>query len=174
MHTEQELVTPAVSTIRAHGGECSTGDLISYLRTTLPLDDEDRELLPSGGQERFDRTVGNLRSHDTLLKMGLVTYSEIGYVLTEKGLSLATEEIDIAAVRHFSAKSNTLSLQQTMVKYVREIAQIQFVSDMKAAGAIMKKLKTLPTYKNDNDRMDAVAQVVDDYVLTNPNMVNPK
>jgi hypothetical protein len=168
MHTESQLALPAIEVIRAHGGRCDTSDLIESLKGSLTLDSEDKELLPSGFSIRFDQITRNLKCNKHLLNMGLVEHYQGGFMLTDKGREIDTKSLKTLIVKHFAPRTNVLSNQQAMVKYVRDIARIGFKDSKLAAGEIRKGFKSLLKVNNDDDRIAAVAGLVNDYVSNNP------
>jgi len=171
MHTESQLALPAIEVIRAHGGICDTGDMIEALKGSLTLDAEDLELLPSGFSIRFDQIARNLKCNKHLLKMGLVEHYQGGFMLTDKGREIDTKSLKTLIVKHFAPRTNVLSNQQAMVKYVKEIARIGFKDSKMAASEIRKGFNNLVKVTNDDDRIAAVAGLVNDYVSSNPGNV---
>jgi hypothetical protein len=166
MHTESQIAIPAIEVMIARGGICDTSDLIADLKSTLPLDDEDLEILPSGLFPRIDQIIRNLKSNKHLLKMGLVEHYDGGFILTNMASSYTKEELEEIKEQHFNP-TNELSLQQAMVTYVKDNG-LSFVDSMKAANAIRATFIGLPEFKSDAERIKAVGTLVDAYVSTNP------
>lgn len=171
MHTESQLALPAIEVIRAHGGVCDTSDMIMSLKGSLTLDNEDNELLPSGFSIRFDQIARNLKCNKHLLKMGLVEHYQGGFMLTDKGREIDTKSLKTLIVKHFAPRTNVLSNQQAMVKYVKDIARISFKDSKAAASEIRKGFNSLLKVTNDDDRIAAVSGIVNDYVSNNPGNV---
>ncbi len=171
MHTESQLALPSIEVIRAHGGICDTGDMISALKGSLTLDSEDKELLPSGFSIRFDQIARNLKCNKHLLKMGLVEHYQGGFMLTDKGREIDTKSLKTLIVKHFAPRTNVLSNQQAMVKYVKDIARISFKDSKAAANEIRRGFNSLMKVNNDDDRITAVAVLVNDYVYNNPDNI---
>jgi len=100
--------------------------------------------------------------------MGLVEHYEGGFMLTEEGEAIETDALEIIVEKHFAPKTNDLSLPQTMIKYVDEIAKINFKNRGLAAKAIRTGMDRLPKYTNDDDRLTGVSGLIDDYVENHP------
>ena len=171
-YSERELIHPAIEAIRHHGGIADTGKVIKTIKDNLPLCADDLEPLPSDDIPRIDRIIRNLKSHKTLLNMGLVEHYEGGFMLTDEGEAIETDELEIIIEKHFAEKTNDLTLPQAMIKYVDEIAKINFKNRGVAAKAIRDGMKFLPRYSNDDDRLEGVSDLVDDYVMMNPENIS--
>lgn len=167
-YSERELIHPAIEAIRFHGGIADTGDVIKTIKDNLPLFADDLEPLPSDDIPRIDRIIRNLKSHKTLLTMGLVEHYDGGFSLTDEGFEIETDELEIIVEKHFAPKTNDLSLPQTMIKYVDEIAKINFKNRGLAAKAIRFGMDRLPKYTNDDDRLAGVGDLIDAYVAECP------
>ena len=171
MHSEPEVVWSAIKALRDSGGILDTGDLITNVKNSLHLDVEDLEHLQSEDIPRINRIIRNLKSHKTLLNMGLVEHYDGGFMLTEYGEDIKTDELDRLVEEYFAPMTNDLTVQTAMVKYVDEIACITFKNRREAAALIRKGTDTLPEFKNDVERLDAVADVIMDYVSNHPQNV---
>ena len=76
---EKDLVLPALYCIdTASNPPISTSALQERLRDLLRPEGEDLEILAGRGDDKFSQKVRNLRSHKTLEKLDLVTYTSSG------------------------------------------------------------------------------------------------
>ncbi len=166
--SERELIYPAIEAIRFHGNIADTGDVIKTIKDNLPLCADDLEPLPSDDIPRIDRIIRNLKSHKTLLVMGLVEHYDGGFILTDEGMEIDTNELEIIVEKHFAPKTNDLTLPQAMIKYVDEIAKINFKNRGAAAKVIRAGMDKLPKINNDIDRMEQVGELINRYVMEHP------
>lgn len=88
---EADLTDPALQTIRDAGGRMDTSDLIAHLEATLPLSDEDRELLKGRTDTKFSQHVRNIKCHrniaGNLIYEGYLLDVPDGFEITPKGIA---------------------------------------------------------------------------------------
>lgn len=86
--SEQDLILPALYCI-SESDEISTSDLTARLRALLNPQGEDLQTLSGRKDDKFSQKVRNLRSHETLERLGLVLHEKRGsqgyWTLTQKG-----------------------------------------------------------------------------------------
>lgn len=89
--TERELILPALHVINTRPGILNS-QLIKILIELVEPVGRDDETLANRNATYFSQKVRNLKSHDTLEKEGLATYTPIGkdgiFTITEKGRQL--------------------------------------------------------------------------------------
>jgi len=83
--SEPDLVLPTLYFINEHGS-LPTKAISKFLRDLLQPKGEDAEINKSRPDDKFSQIVRNLKSHDKLQKLGLATYTEGYWSLTEKGI----------------------------------------------------------------------------------------
>jgi len=124
-HTESDIVIPAIKALRVLRNQndfVATAALIKKLTATLDLNAYDNEMLPSDNTPRIERIIRNLKSHKTLLNMGMVTHVDKGFILTEKGKKLPDVELRNELVEYaktpgaFSSPSNGLTNEKALQK----------------------------------------------------------
>jgi predicted HNH restriction endonuclease len=84
-YTESELILPALQFIHTKKATVETSDLIQYLQSYLKPKGHDAQLISGRKDTYFSQKVRNLKSHDSLTKLGLATYSKRKWKITEKG-----------------------------------------------------------------------------------------
>lgn len=91
--SEEQLVIPALYSIYRRGGKASTSELHEDLRKIMQPTGEDLAILAKRTDDKFSQKVRNLKSHDTLSKLGLADYNDVEsqYVLNDKGESFVVE-----------------------------------------------------------------------------------
>ncbi len=169
MIKERDLVVPAVSVIRAHGGVCDTSDLINGIKSVVKLSDSDVALLPSGFSKKIEQIVRNLKCNDVLTKTGLAEHYEGGFMLTEKGLSVSDAELTYIAYQHV-AKPAGISPQGALTRYL-SMRGITFVNTMKAVTAIKAGFYSLAPFDSTRIQMKEVGGMVREYIAANPENV---
>lgn len=100
--SERELVIPALNIMARFDGEISTSTLIQELRSILKPSDHDATILEGRNDDIFSQKVRNLRSHKTLEKPGLATYTSRGrqgyWSITEIGKRLVEKNLEASEV----------------------------------------------------------------------------
>lgn len=183
MHTERDLVIPAILALRVLADQndyCTTTSLRTHLvENVLVLDQYDTEELDSG-VIRIDQIIRNLKCNYTLSDMKLVEYCKMGFILTRLGKTIPEANLETlidqyATTPHaFAAKpltrTDNLSLVDALAKCLKK-KKIAFT----IAGniAIKAKLKTLVEYTNDHDRVIAVAEIINEHASARPDHVKP-
>ena len=93
--TESELVIPSLFLMSIRDDKCiSTSELITLLAKMLHPSGKDVEIIDNRNDTYFSQKVRNLKSHGTLERMKLATYTNQKYYLTEKGLKLVQDNMD--------------------------------------------------------------------------------
>jgi len=91
--TESELILPSLflMSLKPHG--CiHTSELIPLLTDLMKPTGLDAEILSNRSDTYFSQKVRNLKSHDTLLRKGYVTYRNDGmYQITSKGMEFVSQ-----------------------------------------------------------------------------------
>lgn len=73
---EDELIIPALLAMsKSPNKTITTTDLINELQNVLKPTGEDNELITGRNDTYFSQKVRNLKSHDTLTKLGYATYT---------------------------------------------------------------------------------------------------
>lgn len=84
--TEQELILPALFVINEKNNKgITTSEIIKELELLLEIDTEDREIIKGRNDSYFTQKVRNLKSHNTLVKNDLATYTKGIFKITSKG-----------------------------------------------------------------------------------------
>lgn len=108
---ESELVLPALYLLSVNLGNLSTSSLISLLTDLLKPAGKDAEILAGRKDTYFSQKVRNLKSHNSLNKMGYATYNkETGFTLTTAGAEYVEqnkESIDYLLGTRFDYKDVT-------------------------------------------------------------------
>jgi len=92
VHSEQDLIIPALEVMRDHPRGVTTTGLIKELTRRLRPTGRDAEILKGRRDTYFSQKVRNLKSHDTLTSRGLATYEFRGrWRITDKGLQYVEE-----------------------------------------------------------------------------------
>ncbi len=87
--TESELVLPSLYLMTLKPNGCiSTTELIQLLTKILKPQGIDAQILNKRNDTYFSQKVRNLKSHDTLEKLGYAEYSNSQYSITDKGREL--------------------------------------------------------------------------------------
>lgn len=84
--TESELVLPSLYLMYINGGTITTTELIGLLTQLMKPVGIDAEILTNRKDTYFSQKVRNLKSHDTLIKMGVATYEQNKYKITNIGI----------------------------------------------------------------------------------------
>lgn len=83
---ENALIIPALECLYdSPNGRASTTSLRRYLEDAFSPEGEDAEILRGRSDMKFDQKVRNLKSHETLLKLGYVTHYRGGFEITPAG-----------------------------------------------------------------------------------------
>jgi hypothetical protein len=74
--SEEELIVPALKVMNSSiNGTVSTSDLINELTATIKPTGEDMAILNNRNDTKFSQKVRNLKSHNTITKLGLATFT---------------------------------------------------------------------------------------------------
>jgi len=185
MYTEKDLVIPAILSMRTlvdANGFVSTFDLREELLNTLELDDYDMETLPSGQTMRVEQLIRNLKSHHSLLEMGLVDEVPRGFILLGYS-NMTVDALEIIVETYaktpnaFSNKSLTKSNKLSNEK-ARERVMAAFKKDkieLIIAGkfAVTAAMKTLESFDNDADRIIGITNMVNQIIEEKPHFIKP-
>jgi predicted HNH restriction endonuclease len=76
VYSESDLVIPALRLLRDHPEGLHTSELIEKLKEGLQPSGRDAELLEGRSDTHFSQKVRNLKSHDTLVNLGLATFTD--------------------------------------------------------------------------------------------------
>lgn len=89
LFSEAELILPSLYMLEMSGGFITTSDLIAKLTVLLKPTGKDAQLISGRQDTHFSQKVRNLKSHETLEKLGFADYvaSQNGFKITEKGLA---------------------------------------------------------------------------------------
>jgi predicted HNH restriction endonuclease len=96
VYSESDLVVPAVAIIARHPDGIDTTDLLHRLRVELKPSGDDLTILANRNDDKFSQKVRNLKSHETLEKKGLATFTEGKYHITPDGEKFALDGLEIA------------------------------------------------------------------------------
>lgn len=93
-YSEPEFVVPALEFIRANPGVTTTA-VIHHLEDVFDPTGHDARLLDGRNDSHFSQKVRNLKSHNKLGNLGLVTYHKIGrnghWWITNEGVAYLTQ-----------------------------------------------------------------------------------
>jgi predicted HNH restriction endonuclease len=84
-YTESDLILPTLEVLVKSKSGVSTSQLIDILTKELQPSGKDAEILAKRKDTRFSQKVRNLKSHDTLTRKDLATYSGGVFKITPKG-----------------------------------------------------------------------------------------
>jgi predicted HNH restriction endonuclease len=115
IYSESDLIVPAVAIIAAHENGIGTSDLSRRLRSQLRPSGDDLTILANRSDDKFSQKVRNLKSHETLERKGLATFTNGKYCITENGSKFASEgsEISLAlTVQGFSETQKQAALDR--------------------------------------------------------------
>jgi len=88
-YSEPDLIVPALKIIEQHPQGILTSSLIDVLRKALRPSGSDLALLGGRRDDHFSQKVRNLKSHDTLTRRGLATFTNSRFNITEAGRKMA-------------------------------------------------------------------------------------
>lgn len=89
IYSETDLVVPALEIIARRPDGITTTELQSELKASLRPSGDDLTLLAGRGDDKFSQKVRNLKSHDTLERKGLATFTNGRYKITAIGETIA-------------------------------------------------------------------------------------
>lgn len=88
-YSEPDLIVPALKMIEQHPQGVLTSSLIDLLRKELRPSGSDLVLLEGRKDDHFSQKVRNLKSHDTLTRKELATFTNGRFYITEAGRKMA-------------------------------------------------------------------------------------
>jgi predicted HNH restriction endonuclease len=94
-YTESELILPALEFLRKKNQPVSTSDLIAYLEGFFKPTGHDAKILLGRNDTYFSQKVRNLKSHDSLEKLGLAQYKSNKWKITDVGRTFLDVNNDI-------------------------------------------------------------------------------
>ncbi len=83
--SESQLVLPALYVLQNNGGIATTTILINEIRELLNPSGHDAEIIDGRNDDYYSQKVRNLKSHNTLIKLGFASYANRAYSLTPQG-----------------------------------------------------------------------------------------
>ncbi len=84
--TEQELILPTLFIMnKKTNKEITTSEIIKELELLLEIDMEDGEIIKGRNDSYFTQKIRNLKSHNTLVKNDLATYTQGIFKITSNG-----------------------------------------------------------------------------------------
>ena len=93
-YSEPEIVIPALQFIRDNPTGVTTSDIIAHLIATLHPSPEDMDILDGRSDPKISQIVRNLKSHNTLINPGWVSYQRIPgngfWTITRRGADYLT------------------------------------------------------------------------------------
>lgn len=84
-YTESELILPVLMYLRKARTAKTTSSLITDMQDLLRPTGHDAQVIPGRQDTYFSQKVRNLKSHDSLERMGLATYHNGSWVITDAG-----------------------------------------------------------------------------------------
>lgn len=97
--SEAELILPALYLLNStENGSLTTSELSQALRELLKPSGVDLEILKGRNDDKFSQKVRNLVSHNTLQRLGYVTFQNRTFSITEAGISYINEDDNKAAL----------------------------------------------------------------------------
>ncbi len=143
-YSESDLIVPATAIIAAHPGGIGTTELSKQLRSQLRPSGDDLTILANRNDDKFSQKVRNLKSHETLEKRGLATFSFGLYHITPTGKTFAAEngEIHQALIAQgFSEAQRHAALDRNYSGIVIEEGERTIVSrSVVRRSSLLKKL----------------------------------
>src|SRR5688500_8600030 len=95
-YSESDLVLPALSILAdAYPNSVATGTLSARLRKVLKPEGDDLTILAGRSDDKFSQKVRNLHSHRTLVRSGLATYANGGFVITPVGVRFLRDGLPV-------------------------------------------------------------------------------
>lgn len=92
---ENDIVLPALYFMSQQAGmQITTAKLKNLLVAAMHPQGEDAAILDGRSDSKFTQIVRNLKSHNTLLKLGYATYEATHYTITQKGINFVNNNID--------------------------------------------------------------------------------
>ena len=171
MHSETDLIKPAIKILRSFNGQCSTTELKNELKKILPLDAYDLQKLPSAEFSRIDQIIRNLKSNHHLERLGLVVHTHNGFKLTPKACTISLEEIEelVVSIRQNNSKTNLLTTQQSIFTVIKELG-FKFKNPREIGNIFRNSIEEFnPT--NDVERLEVAELVITSYVEENPESI---
>lgn len=95
IYSESDLVVPALIIIAASPDGITTSELSKQLRTRLEPSGDDLTLLAGRNDDKFSQKVRNLKSHETLERKKLATFTDGKYLITDSGRTFASDGSEI-------------------------------------------------------------------------------
>lgn len=74
VYTESDLIIPALQFFKENPDGATTSQLIKHLEKVLKPSEHDMDILAGRKDTYFSQKVRNLKSHDTLTRMGVAEY----------------------------------------------------------------------------------------------------
>jgi hypothetical protein len=90
-YSESDLIVPATIAIAAQPDGIGTSELLQILRSQLKPSGDDLTLLDNRSDDKFSQKVRNLKSHETLERKGLASFTAGRYRVTQAGRKFAAE-----------------------------------------------------------------------------------
>ncbi len=91
--TEPELILPSLYLMRLNGGTISTSELINRLEHIMKPTGLDAAILKNRNDTYFSQKVRNLKSHNSLEKIGYATYDDGLFTITNIGSEFVKKNI---------------------------------------------------------------------------------
>ena len=95
IYSEFDLIVPAAAIIAANENGIGTSELSQKLRLQLRPSGDDLTILANRSDDKFSQKVRNLKSHETLERKGLATFTNGKYHITQQGRRFASEGTEI-------------------------------------------------------------------------------
>lgn len=90
-YSEGDLIIPALRVIRENSDDINTSDLRKFLERKLDPSGDDLKILSGRPDTVFTQKVRNLKSHNTLEKLGFANYNNGIWTITEEGVNYLEE-----------------------------------------------------------------------------------
>ncbi len=152
VYTERDLIIPALQVIKEEPG-IHTSDLIKKLEKILKPTGHNGELLPGRQDTHFSQKVRNLKSHDTLERMGAVIYDDGHWTITEKGeeyLDEGPKVLESLEWQGIKKEEITEDIEDFSKIIIEEGAVAWRKTEQRQRSATLKK-KAIEDFKNKNE-----------------------
>lgn len=95
VYTESELIIPTLKLLEENKKGLTTSQLIKQLTDMLKPTGHDAKIIEGRKDTYFSQKARNLKSHDTLTKLGVATYENGLWKITEKGENYLKRKGDV-------------------------------------------------------------------------------
>lgn len=152
-YTESELIIPALEYLAACKTPASTSDLINYLEKSLLPSGHDAMIMPSRKDSFFSQKVRNLKSHDSLKRLGLAIHRKGKWEITKTGrvfLERSTELVESMLAQGFKPGQLSTRDQYDYSKVIIEEGAYVPISSQVRKRSEKLKAVAISTFKHEH------------------------